>query len=728
MAEPKDADIPTGGRRTKVAVVVKYYPPSERISGIIGFLSALLERAAQTLDIVVVAMKDESLPPDLNSESSVSQTRVTAPFPVRAALEVRRLNPDCVVVVSGIYELDKAAAYFAPLAVGGKWRSIFIQATNVADRRGPHVRHFLSRFDHVVGTSRDIVQGLDDLGGRDVRLLSPAVDIPAEVPARSRQFDVGFVNHVNRVKGADLAVAAIEELRSRRPGVAAVIAGTGELAEQLRARTEDHVEWRGWMPPEDRDTLLTQCRVVLFPFRTSVSVLGVSQTVLEAMAHGAVVVGSDTPAISSAITSGANGVLVDDPTDVSRMADEIETVLDDEARQQVLSSAARSDAKAHWDVDRRALEFIGLVDSEPGQMIQFFLGTKAQYIKTAPLIRACADRGVPYRLIDSGQHGNISSVMRNELGIPEPDVHLARSGDITSILQAIRWAAKISLRLARPSRLRRDVFGGRGGICVVHGDTPSTLLSTLLARRAGLRVAHLEAGLRSFNILQPFPEELIRIVVMRVADLLFTPNSDATKNLVNMGIRGEVFQLDGNTTHEPLREALDLTNGQTLDPAGPALVTCHRVENLKNGERLSSLVKLVRRIAEGGQRCIFVVHGPTRQTLVQRKLLQILDHDNIEIRDLVDHETFVRLLADAPFAIIDGGSIQEEAAVIGTPTLVWRGHTERPDGIGHNVVLCEYDEEIVEAFVARPEQWRRPVAMPSSSPSQEALEILLERL
>lgn len=715
------------GRRPTVAVVVKYYPPSERISGIIGFLSLLLDRAADDLDIIVVAHQDDSIRPDV-ADARVRQRRVGTPFPARAAVEVRRLRPDCVVVVSGIFELDKAAVYFAPLALGMRSRSVFVQATNVDKRRGPHVRAFLSQFDHVVGTSHDIVETLRAVGRDDTRLLLPAVELPQVAPTGVRSFDVGFVNHVNHVKGADLAVGAIRQLRSRRPGLSAVVAGTGELAGQLRGADDDGIEWRGWMDPHERDALLRQCRVVLFPFRTSVSVLGVSQTVLEAMAQGAVVVGSDTPAIASAIADGGNGILVGDPTDVSHLADQVESLLDDESRVHTLAAAARDDAERLWNVDRRVSEFEDLVRESPDEMIQFFLGTKAQYIKTAPLIRACIDRGVPYRLIDSGQHGNISIVMRDELGIPEPDVHLARSGDITSVFQAIRWAARISLRLVRSRQLQREVFGGRSGICVVHGDTPSTLLSTLLARRAGMRVAHLEAGLRSFKLLQPFPEELIRIVVMRVADLLFTPNSEATKNLVNMGVRGEVFQLDGNTTHEPLREALDLVDGELVEATGPALITCHRVENLKNSERLSTLVTLVRRLADEGQSLIFVVHGPTRQTLVQRRLLDKLDHERIEIRDLVDHETFVKLLADAPFAIIDGGSIQEEAAVIGTPTLVWRGHTERPDGIGENVVLCEYDKAIVEDFVANPQRWRRPVAMPSSSPSMEALEVLLERL
>ncbi|MFP4512845.1 MAG: hypothetical protein ACLFRV_07855, partial [Acidimicrobiales bacterium] len=128
-----------------------------------------------------------------------------------------------------------------------------------------------------------------------------------------------------------------------------------------------------------------------------------------------------------------------------------------------------------------------------GGRLHVFIGTKAQYIKTAPVLARLDARGVPYRLIDSGQHGALSTGLRAELGVRDPDLLLGGSRDITSIPQAMAWAARMTTRLVSGRRVRDEVFGGSGGICVVHGDTPSTLLSTLLARRAGLTVAHLEA-------------------------------------------------------------------------------------------------------------------------------------------------------------------------------------------------------------------------------------------
>jgi UDP-N-acetylglucosamine 2-epimerase len=179
--------------------------------------------------------------------------------------------------------------------------------------------------------------------------------------------------------------------------------------------------------------------------------------------------------------------------------------------------------------------------------LHVFLGTKAQYIKTAPLLRLMDERAVDYRLIDSGQHAALSAGLRRELGVRDPDHVMGGSRDVDTIAQALRWSAGLGAQLRSASTLREEVFGGDGGICVVHGDTPSTFLSALMAKRAGLRTAHLEAGLRSRRLLHPFPEELIRLAVMRASDLLFAPDEQAVLNLRELRLRGEVLPVSANT-------------------------------------------------------------------------------------------------------------------------------------------------------------------------------------
>jgi UDP-N-acetylglucosamine 2-epimerase (non-hydrolysing) len=360
--------------------------------------------------------------------------------------------------------------------------------------------------------------------------------------------------------------------------------------------------------------------------------------------------------------------------------------------------------------------------------LHVFLGTKAQYIKTAPLLRLLDSRGVPYRLIDSGQHARLSQTLRRELGVREPDHVLGGAEDVASIPQALAWSARLATRLGFARRLRDEVFGGDGGICVVHGDTPSTLLSALMARRAGLRVAHLEAGLRSHSLLHPFPEEAIRLMVMRVSSILFAPDAQAVRNLADLRVRGAVVPVSGNTVVEALRHSLDREpSGRPLAGSGPVVVTLHRVENLHNRARVDQLVELACRIAET-RPVRFVQHGPTVETLTSSGAAARLRAAGVELVPLLPHREFTSALAAAPFVITDGGSVQEEAALLGVPTMLWRARTERPDGLGENVLLTGYDPVVVDGFLADPESFRRDPARDAVSPSEEILEVLLDRL
>ena len=354
-------------------------------------------------------------------------------------------------------------------------------------------------------------------------------------------------------------------------------------------------------------------------------------------------------------------------------------------------------------------------------MIHVFIGTKAQYIKTAPLLWLMDERGIRYRLIDSGQHAVLAAGFREQLGIRVPDVQLGRSGDVASVPQAVMWTTRLAGRRLSRGRIRREVFGGSGGVCVVHGDTPSTLLSTVMARRAGLAVAHLEAGLSSGRWLHPFPEELIRHLVARRADLLFAPDRQAVRNLEAMRVRGRVVPLPGNTVLEALRRAEPAAEG-----GGPVIITMHRVENLHRRARREGLAELAEQLA-ATREVRWLLHQPTRGAL-GRTTIDRLETAGVRITELVGHSEFLGLLAGAPLVITDGGSVQEECAMLGVPTLLWRKRTDRPDGVGENVVLGCYDPAIARDFITDPDRFRRPARVPSATPSVRILEALSEWL
>lgn len=359
--------------------------------------------------------------------------------------------------------------------------------------------------------------------------------------------------------------------------------------------------------------------------------------------------------------------------------------------------------------------------------ITVFIGTKAQYIKTAPLLRLMQDRGIDYHLVDSGQHAEFARTLRAELQIKEPDVELRTRGNITTVASAAGWLLRYAcLALLAPGRVRREVFHGRGGVCVVHGDTPSTLLAVLMAKRAGLHVAHIEAGLRSFKLWKPFPEELIRIICMRSADYLFAPSEWAAGNLRAMRVKGEVVTLSQNTNLEALHHALatdDVAAG-AADADPYCVFTVHRVETILNPRRLQRAVELAAALASD-RAVVFVMHPPTRQRLVDAGLLETLSNQkSVTVRDLQPHGDFLRTLSHAEFVVTDGGSIQEECYYLGVPCLVLRTETERNEGVGANVRLNGFDPAVVDAFLRDLPTLRHPGAGESTSPSA----VILDRL
>ncbi len=352
----------------------------------------------------------------------------------------------------------------------------------------------------------------------------------------------------------------------------------------------------------------------------------------------------------------------------------------------------------------------------------------------APLLGLMQTEGVAHRLIDSGQHARIGASLRAELGLPAPDLELGGHHDVTSVPEALRWGWSLARRLVSPTRLRRGVFAGHRGVCVVHGDTPTTLLSALMAKRAGLALAHVEAGLRSHRWFHPFPEEIIRVTVGRLADVLFAPDARAAANLADQGVKGRIVVQSGNTILETVRAAgpgtepgnIQAGDGMQADgiqagdgPAGPAVITMHRVENLHRRARLQGLVETAVDLARS-EPVRWVRHGPTERALAG-KSSDRLARAGVELTGLVPHDEFLAMLAAAPFVITDGGSIQEECALLGVPTLLWRDRTDRDDGLGGNVVLSRYDPVVTGDFLADPERYRRPVRIPEVSPSAEIL-------
>lgn len=247
--------------------------------------------------------------------------------------------------------------------------------------------------------------------------------------------------------------------------------------------------------------------------------------------------------------------------------------------------------------------------------------------------------------------------------------------------------------------IRRNIFFNKKGMCLIHGDTISTLLGLYLAKRSGLKTAHIEAGLRSFCWYEPFPEEVLRVIAMRFSDILFAPSRCALNNLKKMGLEKKTILLPGNTGQEATLFSLSKNADLGLDLEKFVLITVHRIENIFLKGRLEFIVNLVTKISNEFP-VVFVQHPPTINQLNKFKLQEKLNKiKNLYFFKILSHAHFIHLLNRCEFVVTDGGSIQEEAFYLGKPCLLLRRYTERKEGLGENVILFGFKKDIADYFI-----------------------------
>lgn len=325
-----------------------------------------------------------------------------------------------------------------------------------------------------------------------------------------------------------------------------------------------------------------------------------------------------------------------------------------------------------------------------------FVGTKAQFIKTAPILREMDRRQVPYRLIYTGQHSETFDVLEAAFGTRPPDDKLVPDTEASTHASFFAWVVSFWWQALRRIRQWR---GARAGL--VHGDTASTLFSAIALRIAGVPVVHVEAGLRSPKWLEPFPEEIIRRVVSRLTWLHLAPDTVSARNL--WGLRGDVVNTRGNT----LKDALILALGrleklpEVGGLGGYAVVSMHRSENLG---RKADFELLMNEIVNAASvlPVHFVLHPATRERLRDSGWLERLrEQPGLQLLSRMDYPDFVKLLVGSSCLLTDGGSNQEEAAMMGLPTLLLRRATERVDGLGEGVELSNLNPQAIRDFLSK---------------------------
>ncbi|MBO1900886.1 UDP-N-acetylglucosamine 2-epimerase (non-hydrolyzing) [Leucobacter weissii] len=348
----------------------------------------------------------------------------------------------------------------------------------------------------------------------------------------------------------------------------------------------------------------------------------------------------------------------------------------------------------------RAERAVGSAEREEPRRVLVVIGTRPEAIKMIPVIRALQESG-RFRpvVVSTGQHAAMLEqlIQRSHLRL---DANLRagehRDGLAPSLNEMVARVITGIDRIWRENAVPADLSADgtrrpKGALaCLVHGDTSSAAAAALAAFNLQIPVVHVEAGLRTSNLLEPFPEEGNRQLISRVAALHFAPTTRNKTNLVREGIDFDRIVVTGNTAIDMLHWAIGQPSGygegleclEGFEP-GPGrrivLVTAHRRENW--GAGIDGIAEAVRRLSERYPESQFVV--PLHPNPVARRPMRaaLTGQGNVRLVEPRDYFEFVHLIAASALIITDSGGLQEEAPAVGVPVLVTRETTERQEGV-----------------------------------------------
>lgn len=325
----------------------------------------------------------------------------------------------------------------------------------------------------------------------------------------------------------------------------------------------------------------------------------------------------------------------------------------------------------------------------PGQV--HVVGARPNFIKAAPVVAALRSMGSEPLLVHTGQHyePTLSQVFFDQLGLPEPDWNLeVGSGSHGQQTAALMIALETLIVEKSPERV------------VVYGDVNSTLAATLVAAKLNVAVAHVEAGLRSFD--RSMPEEINRVVTDALSDLHFTTSSEAAEHLVAEGVPSGGIHFVGNPMIDTLirfRDVLDVDDARQqfkLD-GDYGVVTVHRPANVDDPMSAQDLVRALSMVSKEIP-LVFALHPRGRFNLEAAGLEELPD---VTVTPPLGYLEFMALVSGASLVITDSGGIQEETTVLGVPCLTLRDNTERPITVtsGTNRLVGRDPEFIFECAV-----------------------------
>jgi len=321
-------------------------------------------------------------------------------------------------------------------------------------------------------------------------------------------------------------------------------------------------------------------------------------------------------------------------------------------------------------------------------------GARPNFPKAAPVVAALAARGIPQLLVHTGQHydDSMSEIFFRELGLPRPDVNLGVGSGSHAAQTAATMVGLETLFLEHEPRL-----------VIVYGDVNSTVAAALVAAKLQIPVAHVEAGLRSFDM--SMPEEVNRRLTDQLSDLLLVTSPDAIAHLANEGMDPERIHFVGNPMIDTLLAHLDSFDVEKATAAHGltgryAVATLHRPANVDSTESARELVRVLHAAADRLD-VIFPLHPRGRAML---ESVGLLDHERIHVVEPLGYTEFISLVRGSSAVITDSGGVQEETTVLGVPCLTLRPNTERPVTITHGtnrLVTTDTVIDVLDEVLAR---------------------------
>ncbi len=339
--------------------------------------------------------------------------------------------------------------------------------------------------------------------------------------------------------------------------------------------------------------------------------------------------------------------------------------------------------------------------------LSIIIGTRPEIIKMSSIVRECERRGLDYFILHTGQHYsyNMDKVFFKQLELPAPKYNL----DVGSGSHA-QETGKMLIGI------EKILLRENPDIVLLEGDTNTVLAGALAASKLHIKVAHIEAGLRSYD--KKMPEEINRILTDHISDYLFAPTQKAKDILLKEGIPEDKIFVTGNTIVDAVYRNLKIANKRlsileklNLKPKNYFLVTLHRQENVDDRERFTEILRSLEQLArQFSLPVIYPLHPRSKRRMEEFGIKA----DRVKLMPPFDFFSFLQLESNAKLILTDSGGVQEESCILAVPCVTLRDSTERPEtiAVGSNTLSGSNLREIlqsVESMLNRGDSWVNPL-------------------